>query len=63
MSEIIGFGEFKWMEINDAIKKVSLKKEQEMLKTSKDVLKVWEKTHSKAQVRADFELEEQKDLE
>lgn len=45
-SELIGFSEFKWMDFADAIKKVSLKKEKDILKDAKDVLKEWEKTHN-----------------
>lgn len=44
-SELIGFQEFKWMEFSDAIKKLGSKKEKEMLKSAKDVLKEWELTH------------------
>lgn len=45
-SELIGFVEFKWLEISDAMKKVSLKREKDILKDAKDVLKEWEKTHN-----------------
>lgn len=45
--DIIGFADSKWVEFADALKKVSLKRDKEMLKSSKDVLKEWEKTHSK----------------
>ncbi len=44
-SEMIGFEEFKWVEYGDALKRVNLKKEKEMLKAGHDVLKEWEKTH------------------
>lgn len=44
--ELIGFNEFKWMEFADASKKVSSKKEKDILKSAKDVLKEWEKTHN-----------------
>jgi len=44
-SELIGFQEFKWMESSDALKKIGSKKEKEMLKSAKDVLKEWELTH------------------
>ncbi len=45
-SELIGFDEFKWVEFSDAIKKVNLKREKDMLKDAKGVLKEWEKTHN-----------------
>jgi 8-oxo-dGTP pyrophosphatase MutT (NUDIX family) len=45
-SELIGFDEFKWLDYADAIKKLGLKREKDMLKGGKDVLKEWEKTHN-----------------
>jgi hypothetical protein len=45
-SELIGFDEFKWVEFSDAIKKVDLKREKDMLKSAREVLKEWEKTHN-----------------
>lgn len=47
--DVIGFADFKWLDYSDALKKVVLKREKEMLKGAKDVLKEWEKTHSKKQ--------------
>lgn len=44
-SEMIGFQEHKWFEFSDASKKISLKREKDMLKSAKEVLKEWEKTH------------------
>lgn len=44
-SDLIGFLEFKWMEYSVALKKLASKKEKEMLKGAKDVLKEWETTH------------------
>lgn len=49
-SEIIGFDEVKWMEHAMALKKLSLKREKDILKSAKSVLKEWEKTHNKKQV-------------
>ena len=43
--EIIGLGEYQWMEYAKMAKKLNLKREKEMLKGAKDVLKEWEKTH------------------
>jgi 8-oxo-dGTP pyrophosphatase MutT (NUDIX family) len=45
-SDLIGFDEFKWIEYGDAVKKIGLKREKDMLKAGKDVLKEWEKTHN-----------------
>jgi 8-oxo-dGTP pyrophosphatase MutT (NUDIX family) len=50
-SELIGFDEFKWVEYGDAIKKVALKREKEAFKQGREVLKEWEKTHSKKQLQ------------
>lgn len=43
--EIIGFEEFKWFQFADAIRKIQLKREKEMLRSAKEVLRTWEKTH------------------
>lgn len=48
--ELMGFDENKWLEYGDAVKKVDLKREKDMFKNAKDVLKEWEKTHKKNQV-------------
>jgi 8-oxo-dGTP pyrophosphatase MutT (NUDIX family) len=45
-SELLGFDEVKWFEYADAVKKVPTKREKEMLKGGRDVLKEWEKTHN-----------------
>jgi len=45
-SDLIGFDEFKWIEYSDALKKLGLKREKDMLKGGRDVLKEWEKTHN-----------------
>ena len=45
----IGFFETTWLEYAMAAKKLNLKREKEMLKGAKDVLKEWEKTHNKKQ--------------
>ena len=44
-SELIGFAEFKWLEHTEAVKKVPLKREKDMLRLSREVIKQWEKTH------------------
>lgn len=43
--EMIGFQDYKWMEFSDALKKMESKKEKEMFKSAKDVLKEWETVH------------------
>lgn len=43
--EILGFEKFEWLEYEKASKKIGAKKEKEMLKNAKAVLKEWEKTH------------------
>ncbi|HET7098978.1 MAG TPA: NUDIX domain-containing protein [Patescibacteria group bacterium] len=47
--DAIGFNDFQWVEYGQAVKKVSLKRDKEMFKNGRDVLKVWEKTHNKKQ--------------
>ena len=44
-SDLIGFMEFKWLEYSEAVKKVPLKREKDMFKLGREVLKEWEKTH------------------
>ena len=49
-SEMIGFDEFKWAEYGESFKKITTKKEKEMLKGGRETLKEWEKTHTKQQL-------------
>ncbi len=44
-SELIGFQNFKWMDAVNVNKKLDSKKEKEMFKSARDVLKEWETTH------------------
>lgn len=44
-SELIGFAGFKWLEYTEAVKVVPLKREKDMFKLGREVLKLWEKTH------------------
>ena len=44
-SDLIGFLEFKWLEYGEAVKRVPLKREKDMFKLAREVLKLWEKTH------------------
>jgi ADP-ribose pyrophosphatase YjhB (NUDIX family) len=48
-TDAIGFNDFQWLEYGVAAKKLSLKREKDMLKGGRDVLKEWEKTHNKKQ--------------
>ena len=43
--EIMGFEKFEWLEFEKALKKITSKREKEMLRNTKSVLKEWEKTH------------------
>lgn len=43
--EIMGFEEFDWLTYPDALKRLPLKREKDMLRSAKGVLKTWEKTH------------------
>jgi hypothetical protein len=45
-SELLGFDQIKWWEYADALKKLTTKREKDMLKGGRDVLKEWEKTHN-----------------
>ena len=45
--EILGFQDFVWLEYGKAQKKLELKREKEMLRGAKDVLKKWEKEGKK----------------
>lgn len=49
-SDAIGFNDFLWLEYGAATRKIFLKREKDMLKGAKDVLKEWEKTHNRKQV-------------
>ena len=44
--EIVGMGDYQWLEYSSAFKKLALKRDRDMLKGGKDVLKEWEKTHN-----------------
>lgn len=46
-ADAIGFYDFQWLEFAQATKKIQIKKEKEMLKSGRDIFKVWEKTHKK----------------
>ena len=48
--EVIGFNDFKWVDFDNAVKTISLKKEQDVMKNALDVLKEWEKTHNRKTV-------------
>jgi len=44
-NELIGFSKYKWLEYAEAVKKISLKREKDMFRLAREVLKLWEKTH------------------
>lgn len=46
-AELIGFDKSEWMDYGKAIKKLASKKERDILKQGKQVLKEWEKAHKK----------------
>jgi len=46
-TEPIGFFDSKWMEFSKALKALTLKREKDILKEGKKVLKEWEKLHPK----------------
>lgn len=48
-TDAIGFSDFQWLEFPQAVKKVTLKREKDMLKGGRDIFKEWEKTHKKGQ--------------
>lgn len=45
--EMIGFEKFQWAEFGKAMRELSLKREKDMLKSGKEVLKEWEKKQKK----------------
>lgn len=45
-SDLIGFNKFRWTRVSDVTRKLSTKKEKEMFKNAKEVLKQWESEHS-----------------
>lgn len=45
--DAIGFFEFQWLEYAQAVKKITLKREKEMLESGRDIFKEWEKSHKK----------------
>ncbi len=53
--EIIGFTDYQWLEYPQTLKKLTLKKEKEIFKNTKAVLKEWEKTKKH---KVDLEEEE-----
>lgn len=44
-SELIGFDKSEWMDYGRAVRKVASRREKEILKQGKKVLKEWEKAH------------------
>jgi 8-oxo-dGTP pyrophosphatase MutT (NUDIX family) len=44
-SELIGFADYKWLMYGEAVKRIPLKREKDMFRQAREVLKLWEKTH------------------
>lgn len=61
--EVMGFNQSLWAEYPIALKKLGLKKEREIFKSSKDILKEWEKTkkHKIDQEEEELLLQEQEE--
>ena len=45
--EMLGFPFYKWLEYANALKELNLKREKDMLRQGREVLKEWEKLHNK----------------
>lgn len=43
--EIIGLPEYKWLEYGEGLKKLEQKREKDIFKDTKEILKTWEKGH------------------
>jgi len=48
--DAIGFHDFQWLEYGKVVKKVVLKKEKDVFRSAREVLKEWEKTHKNQQI-------------
>lgn len=46
-AEVMGLGEVAWFDKEQAMKKITLKREKNMLKVASSMIKEWEKTHKK----------------
>ena len=46
-AEVMGLGEVAWFDKEQALKKLFLKREKDILKTATSMIKEWEKTHKK----------------
>jgi len=46
-AEITGMGEISWFDKDQAIKKLTLKREKDMIKTANTMIKEWEKLNKK----------------
>lgn len=46
-AEVMGLGEISWFDKDQAMKKLTLKREKDMLKIANSMIKEWEKTHKK----------------
>lgn len=46
-AEVMGLGEVSWFDKEQAMKKITLKREKDILKEANSMIKEWEKTHKK----------------
>jgi hypothetical protein len=46
-AEVMGLGDIAWFEKEQAMKKITLKREKDILKEASSMIKEWEKTHKK----------------
>lgn len=46
-AEVMGLGEVAWFDKEQSMKKITLKREKDILKTANSMIKEWEKTHKK----------------
>lgn len=46
-AEVMGLGEVNWFDKEQSLKKITLKREKDILKEANSMIKEWEKTHKK----------------
>lgn len=51
-AEVMGLGEVAWFDKEQAMKKITLKREKDILKEANSMIKEWEKTHKKKKASA-----------
>jgi len=50
-ADAIGFYDFEWLDYGKAVKKLVPKKEKDVLRSARNVLKEWQKTHNRRQLQ------------